>query len=758
MGNFQSAPGFLRYDGETWTSTTLTVHEKSGDNTTVNTTTWRGFAISADGEEVIFTGQYEGWEPGHAGKRQSLFTGSLSGELAGVYQNEIPGTYYEDVAISDDGSVRVALKKSTNEFIISTDSGNTFTRNRIFWGQLVPNLINEVAYKDRYTLEVINYDPGYTWTLSSTSGTVSISDTGIITVQNPVGQSTVFVTASRTGVPDGTGSSTSNPLEYHVNARATWAKVNSSASSQEFATGDIFDIAISPTSGELYVAGTFTDAAGNEDIDYVARFDGTNWHPLLGATGGLNPGIETITSGVLTLDFDAAGNLYAGGNFFDAGGDTSADFIAKWNGSSWSALGTSALNDIVRDIEVLKSGHVLAGGEFTSVGAISGTAYLAEWNGITWSQVGSTPLNGSVFSIEESKNENLYVGGDFSDAGGNPVADRIAKLSGSDWMPLGSGFPIEDGIVRAIAIDDRTADEIVYAGRSLGGQLLFKFANDVWSEIELSFYGAIHDLQFVEKYGLFVAGRFSSRNLYAAGLGLISSDTWYGIGDNTNSYTGNRPAFSQELEALAIASDGTIYAGGSFAEVASQPYTARLARTTYWTLSSSPEEPQPENSGPSAGELERRRLEQERAAKKRAAWTEIIKNLQVDSPVVASIAMEAGLEPLNEVGIKLANSMLMSERVETRTSESFIQYVFTKSSLIQDLVSEKPRESSVKKLISFQVLPSNMKYSSYMLYKIKKLPWDQRSDLASINAYIQIVQEQIRVREAKIRVRSKPKD
>src|SRR3954452_24551654 len=48
-----------------------------------------------------------------------------------------------------------------------------------------------------------------------------------------------------------------------------------------------------------------------------------------------------------SLDFVAAaltvtpGALYVGGEFTDAGGIQDADRIATWNGSSWSAVGSS---------------------------------------------------------------------------------------------------------------------------------------------------------------------------------------------------------------------------------------------------------------------------------------------------------------------------------------------------------------------------------------------------------------------------------
>src|ERR1041385_7668297 len=54
-----------------------------------------------------------------------------------------------------------------------------------------------------------------------------------------------------------------------------------------------------------------------------------------------------------------------GGDFFKAGGNP-ANYIAKWDGSSWTALG-SGMNDLVYAIAVSGS-DLFAGGNFTMAG------------------------------------------------------------------------------------------------------------------------------------------------------------------------------------------------------------------------------------------------------------------------------------------------------------------------------------------------------------------------------------------------------
>ena len=70
-------------------------------------------------------------------------------------------------------------------------------------------------------------------------------------------------------------------------------------------------------------------------------------------------------------------DLYAGGGFTTAGG-SAAHYIAKWNGSSWSALG-SGMNGWVSALAVLGS-DLYVGGDFTTAGgkvsAYTARAYL----------------------------------------------------------------------------------------------------------------------------------------------------------------------------------------------------------------------------------------------------------------------------------------------------------------------------------------------------------------------------------------------
>jgi hypothetical protein len=67
---------------------------------------------------------------------------------------------------------------------------------------------------------------------------------------------------------------------------------------------------------------------------------------------------------------------------------------------------------------------IYVGGDFTSAGGVANTTYIARWDGSSWHALGDG-LNGSVYAFAVIGYD-LYVGGAFTGAGGNPLANHIA--------------------------------------------------------------------------------------------------------------------------------------------------------------------------------------------------------------------------------------------------------------------------------------------------------------------------------------------
>jgi hypothetical protein len=159
--------------------------------------------------------------------------------------------------------------------------------------------------------------------------------------------------------------------------------------------------------------------------------------------------------------------LYAGGDFTVAGG-VAANFIARWDGSSWSPLGCG-VNGEVHALGVYDDGGgpaLYAGGAFTIAGNVTARR-IAKWDGSGWSAIGSMfGISGNSSTVEalavhdDGGGPSLYAGGRFTRAGGVP-ANYIAKWDGSSWSALGSGMSDEVG---ALVVHDDGGGPALYAG------------------------------------------------------------------------------------------------------------------------------------------------------------------------------------------------------------------------------------------------------------------------------------------------------
>jgi hypothetical protein len=118
-----------------------------------------------------------------------------------------------------------------------------------------------------------------------------------------------------------------------------------------------------------------------------------------------------------------------------------ANRIARWNGTSWSAMG-SGMNNTVFTLTTLPNGDLVAGGNFTTAGGVAAN-FIARWDGASWSAMGSG-MNGGVRALTTLPNGDLVAGGVFSIAGGL-AANRIARWDGASWSAMGSGM--NDGVV-----------------------------------------------------------------------------------------------------------------------------------------------------------------------------------------------------------------------------------------------------------------------------------------------------------------------
>ena len=187
------------------------------------------------------------------------------------------------------------------------------------------------------------------------------------------------------------------------------------------------------------------------NANFIARWDGSSWHAL---GSGLDGGVESIV-----ID---GSNVYVGGYFTEAGGNTDAKYLACWDGDSWNAV-SNGLNAAVTSI-LVDGTDLYVGGRFTDAGGEGYADFIARWDGDSWNPLGtglaySGFLSGSVSVIKKSGTD-FYIGGSFTQAGGDTSINGIARWDGSTWHSLGDNFGGYLCQVSTILIDDSK----VYAG------------------------------------------------------------------------------------------------------------------------------------------------------------------------------------------------------------------------------------------------------------------------------------------------------
>jgi hypothetical protein len=318
----------------------------------------------------------------------------------------------------------------------------------------------------------------------------------------------------------------------------------------------------------LFVGGDFSIGSGIA-LNGIAKWNGSV-SSQLGLGLGQNqylPSVHALT----TFDDGSGSALYAGGTFGQVGG-VQAKYIAKWNGSSWEALGAGTTYD-VHALAVFDDGGgpaLYAGGHFGSAGGVTVWS-IAKWNGSNWSSlgIGMTP-NSNVWALtvfDDGSGSALYVGGSFTSAG-NVGANHIAKWNGVSWSALGSGV---DDEVRALAVYDDGSGPALYAGglfASAGGasaQHIAKWNGSYWSALGNGVNGEVDALKaFDDGNGaaLYAGGAFTIAGTVAANhMAKWNGTSWSAMGGGMNNAVLALTTFNDS-------SGPALFAGGSFISAA----------------------------------------------------------------------------------------------------------------------------------------------------------------------------------------------
>ena len=197
---------------------------------------------------------------------------------------------------------------------------------------------------------------------------------------------------------------------------------------EDFST--VSALSFDTTNNILYAGGQF-NTAGDVSANNIAKWNGTEWSSLGSGITNINTEIFPY---VTALTVDTTNNiLYAGGTFNTAG-DVSVNNIAKWDGTEWSGLGAGLFFNTnlllgnttsITSLEFDPLNSILYAGGYFNTSGVTPVSNIAKWDGTTWSAIGYG-LNFSVSSISRD-NSLLYVAGGFTSSGSTTL-NSLAKV------------------------------------------------------------------------------------------------------------------------------------------------------------------------------------------------------------------------------------------------------------------------------------------------------------------------------------------
>lgn len=319
----------------------------------------------------------------------------------------------------------------------------------------------------------------------------------------------------------------------------------------------IFTLSIADD-GDVYVGGEFNEP-GASGATRLARLGENNWELVNGSFSG---NIYTVaTSG----DW-----IYVGGTFAGVGGTTARN-VVRWNRSTreWSALGSMPgpaddqgkgyVSSIAIDGE-----NVYLGGEFSIAGGDSTTRNIVCWNSATdtWTKLGAG-IGGSVFSIIPS-GSSIYVGGRFLGAGSVPDARNVALWKDGAWHALGKGT---SDVIWSMSLRGEelfVGGEFVTAGEEDANNVaVWNTVGESWSPlgegITGEFLPSVNSVVASER-GVYVGGTFTHAGGEEAANVAAWNGWWRSLGSGVNSY----------IYKVAV-KDGRLYVAGAFTLAGQKP-------------------------------------------------------------------------------------------------------------------------------------------------------------------------------------------
>lgn len=337
---------------------------------------------------------------------------------------------------------------------------------------------------------------------------------------------------------------------------------------------------------DIYVAGNFTTFGDGNAVNRIAKWNGTTWSTL---PCGSSNGVTAYVSALAVCNND----LYVGGYFTTLGDGTLVNYVAKWNGSQWSTLpsgGSAGVNNVVFAISVDNT-DIYVGGSFTTLGDGTTPANrIAKWNGSQWSTLENGSINGvggSISAIAVNAGS-IYIGGGFTSFNDGGLANHIAKWNGSTWSILSggslNGTPSSVSAVAIMGSDIYVGGSFLQLGDGTSAYRIAKWNGSTWSNLPCgSGNGVLGDVYVLAVWNnaLYVGGSFTKLGDGTTSAKYIAK--WDGT-QWSNLPCGSSNGVSGNVYTIAPSSTG-IYIGGNFSKLGDYTVVNRIAKWdgTQWS-------------------------------------------------------------------------------------------------------------------------------------------------------------------------------
>jgi hypothetical protein len=298
--------------------------------------------------------------------------------------------------------------------------------------------------------------------------------------------------------------------------------------------------------GGMYVGGSFYYVGTTIPAMHVAAWRDGVWSVLGSGVGGFG-----ASDGVLSSVVMPNGDLVVGGHFGVAGG-VAANNVARWDGSSWHALGgglTTPFDDaFISEMVVMPNGDLVAAGRFYGP-----VPWLARWNGTAWLPIGGGGWEGTD-ALAVAPNGDLFVAYNLGSGA------RVMRWDGVAWTQVGVGT----AAWRVMALHVTTTGVLIAGGQQPS---VAAWNGSTWTQMGGQFTsignGTVFTVRQLPNGDLVVGGDFTQP---ASHIARWNGSSWQPIG------TGIQEVFTNAVVlALAPLANGQLALSGLFAMVHGVP-------------------------------------------------------------------------------------------------------------------------------------------------------------------------------------------